>query len=60
MKHARNRDVPTIFIRYEDLVMNPRPELEILMKFFTGLKDLKGTNAERRIEEVLALGEEAT
>jgi len=45
MKHARNRDVPTIFIRYEDLVMNSRPELEILMKFFTGLKDLKGTNA---------------
>jgi hypothetical protein len=40
--------------------MNPRPELEILMKFFTGLPDLKGTNAERRIEEVIALGTEAT
>jgi len=34
MKDARNREVPTIFVRYEDLVMNPRPELETLMKFF--------------------------
>lgn len=60
IKHARKRDVPTIFVRYEDLCMNSKPELEILMKFFTGLPDLRGTNAERRIEEVLALGEKAT
>lgn len=60
MKDARNREVPTIFVRYEDLVMNPRPELETLMKFFLNQSDLKGTNGQRRIEEVLALGESAT
>lgn len=24
MYHARKRDVPTVFVRYEDLVMNPK------------------------------------
>ena len=57
---AEKSEVPTIFVRYEDLCMNPKPELELLMKFFTGMTSLEGTNAQRRIEEVLAMGEEAT
>jgi Sulfotransferase domain len=58
--HARKRDVPTIFVRFEDLCMNPKPELDLLMRFFTGLPNLKGTNAEHRVSEVMALGDEAT
>ena len=58
--HARKRDVPTIFVRFEDLCMNPKPELQLLMSFITGLSDLNGTNAERRIGEVIALGDKAT
>ena len=30
------------------------------MQFFTGLSSLEGTNAQRRINEVLALGDKAT
>jgi hypothetical protein len=60
MYHARKRDVPTIFVRFEDLLMNPKPELDLMMRFFTGLPQLKGTNAERRISEVIAMGKNAT
>ena len=40
--------------------MNPEPELYNLMRFMLGKRDLSGTNAERRIKEVLALGQKAT
>ena len=56
MKDAKFRDVPILFIRFEDLVMNPEPEIENMMKFLLGKRDLTGTNCERRIKEVLAMG----
>ena len=56
MLDARRHEVPILFIRFEDLVMNPEPELYNLMRFMLGKRDLTGTNAERRIREVLALG----
>ena len=40
--------------------MNPEPELYNLMRFMLGTSDLTGTNAERRIKEVLAMGSGAT
>lgn len=60
MHEAKMREVPTLFIRFEDLVSNPEPELVKIMRFMTQLKDLDGTNAERRIKEVIAKGKKAT
>lgn len=60
LNQAKFRNVPMLFIRFEDLVMNPEPELYNLMRFFLGTKDLKGTNAERRIKEVLAMDTRST
>ena len=60
MREARLRRVPTLFLRFEDLVANPEPELRSIMSFLLGVKDLTGTNAERRIFEVLSMGKSAT
>ena len=60
MRDARNREAPMLFVRFEDLVMNPEPELYNLMRFLLGIRDLSGTNAERRIKEVLAMDRKAT
>ena len=60
MRDARLRRVPTLFLRFEDLVANPEPELRSIMSFLLGVKDLTGTNAERRIFEVLSMGKSAT
>ena len=60
MKDARERKVPVLFVRFEDLVSNPEPELYKMMKFILGERDLTGTNAERRIKEVIAMGSKAT
>ena len=40
--------------------MDPEPELRNIMRFFLGMKDITGTNAERRIKEVIQLGHKAT
>ena len=60
MDDAKFRRVPTLFIRFEDLVMNPEPELYNMMSFLLGKRDLTGTNAERRIKEVIGMGQKAT
>ena len=57
---ARKRTVPTIFVRYEDLCEGPEEQLGNIMKYITGLSDLAGTNAERRVQAVLAKGQKAT
>jgi len=59
MHDAKMRQVPTLFVRFEDLNNNPEPELRNIMRFMTGLKDLDGTNAERRVKEVMAKGHAA-
>ena len=60
MKDSRFRDCPMLFVRFEDLVMDPEPQLYDIMKFLLGVRDLSGTNAERRIKEVIAKGAAAT
>lgn len=45
---------PIYFVRYEDLCNNKQEELEGVMKFLLGVPDLKGTNAQRRIEQIVA------
>ena len=49
MHDAKHRQVPMIFVRFEDLVRDPEPELYNMMRFLLGEKDLTDTNAERRI-----------
>lgn len=56
MQDAKSRSAPILFIRFEDLVADPEPELRTMMSFLLGKRDLTGTNAERRIQEVLEMG----
>ena len=44
--------IPTYFMRYEDLRMNPKPVLEGLFRFLLDVESIQGTVVERRIEEV--------
>ena len=37
-------------IRYEDIVLNPRPTLTELMKFVLNVRSLEGTRVERYIQ----------
>ena len=60
MKDAKKRECPMLFVRFEDLVMDPAPVLRQMMAFILNLKDITGTNAERRLNEVLAMGSSAT
>lgn len=52
--------MPTIFVRYEDLCESTEDQYRNIMKYVCGMTDLEGTNAERRIKEVLAKGAKAT
>ena len=56
----KKRTCPMLFVRFEDLLLNPEPELTNIMRFFLGMNDISGTNAERRVKEVIALGHKAT
>jgi len=60
MRDANLRKVPVLWIRYEDLVEDPEPHLTNLMRYMINLKDISGTNGERRIKEVIAKGKGAT
>ena len=46
-------------MRYEDLVINKEYELVNMFKFLLDLDSLDGTNIERRIKEVVSLGEQS-
>ena len=45
-------------VRYEDLVTDPKDTMMGLMSFLFGVKDLTGTNIERRIDEVVQKGDQ--
>lgn len=60
MQDTKLRCVPSLFTRFEDLVRDPKPELENMMKFFCNLSDLEGTNAQRRVNDVISQGKEKT
>ena len=48
--------VPTLFIRYEDLRVDPTKTLGEVYKFLLELDTLEGTNVERLIKEVTDQG----
>jgi len=56
MDDAKLKRVPVLFIRFEDLVSDPETQLMNIMRFLLGQRDLSGTNAERRVKEVIAKG----
>ena len=60
LKDVKARKVPVLFVRFEDLLTDPEPELRNIMRFFLGMEDITGTNAERRVQEVIAKGHKAT
>ena len=47
--------MPIQFVRYEDLVSQPREELIKIFKFMLDLDDLEGANCLRRIDEVIII-----
>ena len=60
MREAKHREAPILFIRYEDLLVDPEPEVRAMMSFLLGERDLEGTIAERRLAEVLAMDSTST
>ena len=46
-------------VRYEDIVTNPKETLMGLMSFLLEVKDLTGTNMERRIDQLISKGKAA-
>ena len=48
------KEIPILFVRYEDLVQNPAPILKDVFKFALNVNTIEDTILERRIEEVSA------
>ena len=48
--------IPTFFLRYEDLKLDPVPVLEALFSFLLDVDSLEGTLCQRKIREVAAGG----
>ena len=51
---------PIHIVRYEDLVLTPKEAYSGLFKFMLGMENIDGTNVERRIDEVVAMGSKAS
>lgn len=51
--------VPTYWVRYEDLVLNPQPVLMELFSFMLDVASIEGTVLEKRIIDYCAKGHEA-
>ena len=49
-------NIPTYFMRYEDLKMNPEPVLDGLFRFLLDVQSLEGTVVQSRIQEVSKAG----
>ena len=49
LEQAHTTDKPIYFFRFEDVMDNPRQELEDLMKFILGMESLEGTVIQQRI-----------
>jgi len=60
MRDAKLKRLPVLYLRFEDMVDDPQPSLENIMKFTCNSSDITGTNAARRVDEVIAKGKDAT
>ena len=50
------KKIPTYFMRYEDLKINPKPVLDGLFCFLLDVPSIKGTAVETRINELTKSG----
>ena len=48
--------VPVHFVRYEDVILSPAETYAQMFRFLLDLDDVSGTNAERRINEIVSGG----
>ena len=48
-----SQKIPTLFLRYEDLVLNPEKELTSLFCFLLDVTTIEGTVAQKRIKSVV-------
>ena len=51
--------LPTYYVRYEDLVLNPQPVLMELFRFLLEVPSIEGTVVEKRILDYCAKGSES-
>jgi len=51
---AKNKKIPVIFIRYEDLAANNFDSMKEVISFMLGMESIEGTYVEQRIKDVLA------
>ena len=53
---AKNKEVPVYFVRFEDLITNPKEFLSEIFAFFLDVDTIKGTVIEQQIEEICSDG----
>ena len=53
-----SQEIPTLFLRYEDLVLNPEKELTNLFCFLLDVTSIEGTIIQKRIRTVIQAGKE--
>ena len=56
MRETCEPAIPTYYLRYEDLVLNPQPVLMELFCFMLEVPDIKGTVIEQRVIDYCAKG----
>lgn len=56
MDAAKNQDVPIFFVRFEDLLVEPKQQLTEVFKFILSSPSLVGTAVEKRISEIVEVG----
>ena len=49
MNDAKTFRIPVLYIKHEDLAIDPEPVLNQIMRFMLNINKLDGTNAEKRI-----------
>jgi hypothetical protein len=50
---AKEKKVPLLFIRYEDLVTSPGETLTDIFKFILGVDSLEGSVIQKRIDDAV-------
>ena len=60
LAELREKNLPMYFLKFEELRDNPRPLLLEVFSFLFGVTDVRGTGVEKRIDEVIAMGHDAT
>lgn len=53
IEEARSKKCPILFVRFEDLILNTKPQLENVARFIFKMADVAGTNVQRRIDQIM-------